>query len=179
MRRSIVSARYAKRLGFSLVEVVIALGVIAVAVVAILTLFPAALQTGHSAQDETRAAHIAQTIFPSLAGQALSQFNNVQLLLSDNNNTARSTPPIDLTLSSGAAPALKLYAQNDGKLTQDQTTAVYAIYVYTNNAVPGFTDPASANEVTVRVLWPFVPNQGPTPAPNQSHRDYVRIISKY
>jgi uncharacterized protein (TIGR02598 family) len=172
MKCSIASARYAKRPGFSLAEVVIALGVIAIAAVAILALFPAALQTGHSAQDETRAAHIAQTIFPSLAGQALSQFNSVQFLLSD--NATRSTPPVDLTLSSGANPALTLYAQNDGKLTQDQTTAVYAIYVYTNNAVPGFTDPASANLVTLRVAWP-----ANAPAANQTYRDYARIISKY
>src|SRR6188472_2155273 len=106
MKCFILSTRYAKRPGFSLVEVVIALGVIAVAVLAILAVFPAALQTGHSAQDETRAAQIAQTIFPSLAGQALSQFNNVRFLLSD--NTTRSTPPVDLTTSSGAAPALTL-----------------------------------------------------------------------
>lgn len=167
-----MSGQCAKRLGFSLVEVVIALGVIAIAVVTILALFPAALQTGHSAQDETRAAHIAQTIFPSLAAQALSQFNNVQLLLSD--NTTRSTPPVDLTLSSGANPAVTLYAENAGELTQDATKAVYAIYVYTNNAVPGFTDPASANLVTLRVAWP-----ANAPAANQTYRDYVRIISKY
>jgi type II secretory pathway pseudopilin PulG len=172
MKCSIVSARYAKRPGFSLAEVVIALGVIAIAVVAILALFPAALQTGHSAQDETRAAHIAQTIFPRLIGQAVSQFNNVQLLLSD--NTTRSTPPIDLTTSSGATPALTLYAENDGELTQDATKAVYAIFVYTNNSVAGFTDLASANLVTLRVAWP-----ANAPAANQTYRDYVRIISKY
>ena len=172
MKCSIPSTRCAKRLGFSLAEVVIALGVIAIAVVAILALFPAALQTGHSAQDETRAAQIAQTIFPSLAGQAVSQFNNLQFLLSD--NTTRSTPPIDLTLSSGATPAVTLYAENDGKLTQDQAKAVYKIYVYTNNSVPGFTDLANANLVTLRVAWP-----ANAPAANQTYRDYVRIISKY
>ncbi len=148
MKCSILSARCAKRLGFSLVEVVIALGVIAVAVLAILAVFPAALQTGHSAQDETRAAQIAQTIFPSLAGQAVSQFNNVQFLLSD--NSTRSTPPVDLTLSSGATPAVTLYAENDGKLTQNATKAV------------------------LRVAWP-----ANAPAANQTYRDYVRIISKY
>jgi uncharacterized protein (TIGR02598 family) len=172
MKCSILSKRHAKRLGFSLAEVVIALGVIAIAVVAILALFPAALQTGHSSQDETRAAQIAQTIFPSLAGQAVSQFNNVQLLLSD--NTTRSTPPVDLTTSSGATPALTLYAENAGELTQDATKAVYAIFVYTNNSVPGFTDLASANLVTLRVAWP-----ANAPAANQTYRDYVRIISKY
>jgi type II secretory pathway pseudopilin PulG len=167
-----LSARCAKRLGFTLAEVVIALGVIAVAVLAILAVFPAALQTGHSAQDETRAAQIAQTIFPSLAGQAVSQFNNLQLLLSD--NTTRSTPPIDLTTSSGATPALTLYAENAGELTQDPTKAAYKISFYTNNSVPGFTDLASANLVTLRVAWP-----ANAPAANQTYRDYVRIISKY
>ena len=172
MKCLIKSVRSAKRLGFSLAEVVIALGVIAIAVVTILALFPAALQTGHSAQDETRAAHIAQTIFPSLEGQALSQFNNVQFLLSD--NSTRSTPPVDLRTSSGATPAVTLYAGNDGELTQDATKAVYAILIYTNNAVPGFTDSASANLVTLRVAWP-----ANAPAANQTYRDYVRIISKY
>lgn len=162
----------AKRLGFSLAEVVIALGVIAIAVIAILALFPAALQTGHSAQDETRAAHIAQTIFPSLAAQAVSQFNNVRFLLSD--NATRSTPPLDLTTSSGAFPALTLYARNDGGLTQDPTTAAYALLIYTNNAVAGFTDPGTANLVTLRVAWP-----ANAPAANQTYRDYLRIISKY
>jgi hypothetical protein len=38
----------------------------------------------------------------------------------------------------------------------------------------GFTDPASANQVTVRVAWP-----ANAPAANQTYRDYVRIISKY
>jgi Tfp pilus assembly protein PilV len=172
MKCSMLSARCAKRLGFTLAEVVIALGVIAVAVLAILAVFPAALQTGHSAQDETRAAQIAQTIFPSLAGQAVSQFNNLQLLLSD--NTTRSTPPIDLTTSSGATPALTLYAENAGELTQDPTKAAYKISFYTNNSVPGFTDLASANLVTLRVAWP-----ANALAANQTYRDYVRIISKY
>src|SRR5438046_7110646 len=99
MKCSIPSTRCAKRLGFSLAEVVIALGVIAIAVVAILALFPAALQTGHSAQDETRAAQIAQTIFPRLAGQAVSQFTTVQSLLSD--NTTRPAPPLHLALPPG------------------------------------------------------------------------------
>jgi uncharacterized protein (TIGR02598 family) len=172
MKCSIVSARRAKWLGFSLAEVVIALGVIAVGILGILAVFPTALQTGHSAQDETRAAQIAQTIFGSLVGQALSQFNNVQFLLSD--NTTRSQPPIDLTTSSGTTAALTLYAENDGELTQDATKAVYAIFIYTNNSVPGFTDPASANLVTLRVAWPAI-----APAANQTYRDYVRIISKY
>jgi type II secretory pathway pseudopilin PulG len=183
MKCSILSARCAKRLGFSLAEVVIALGVIAVAVVAILALFPAALQTGHSAQDETRAAHIAQSVFGSLVAQAPSQFNGVQLPLyiaPCPNPTA--TPSINLALSTSSpspspAPAptpYALYANNDGQLSNCPGAAAYAITIYTNNSVAGFTDPTSANLVTLRVAWP-----ANAPAANQTFRDYVRIISKY
>jgi hypothetical protein len=147
-----------------LLEVVIALGVIAVGIVGVLAVFPTALQTGHSAQDETRAAHIAQSVFGSLVADATSQFNAVPL---------PPTPSIDLTASSSPTSPT-LYADNDGNLIPNSTNSAYAIFIYTNNAVPGFTDPASANLVTVRVAWP-----ANAPAANQTFRDYVRIISKY
>jgi hypothetical protein len=147
-----------------LLEVVIALGVIAVGIVGVLAVFPTALQTGHSAQDETRAAHIAQSVFGSLVAGATSQFNAVPL---------PPTPSIDLTASSSPTSPT-LYADNDGNLIPNSTNSAYAIFIYTNNAVPGFTDPASANLVTVRVAWP-----ANAPAANQTFRDYVRIISKY
>jgi hypothetical protein len=67
-----------------------------------------------------------------------------------------------------------LYADNAGQLINSATNASYLITIYTNNSVPGFTDPASANAVTVRVAWP-----ANAPAANQTYRDYVRIISKY
>ena len=167
MKRATASRRRARTSSFSLLEVVIALGVIAVGIVGVLAVFPTALQTGHSAQDETRAAHIAQSVFGSLVAGATStsQFNAVPLP-----STALS---IDLTApSSPTSPTL--YADNDGNLIPNSTNSAYAIFIYTNNAVPGFTDPASANLVTVRVAWP-----ANAPAANQTFRDYVRIISKY
>jgi type II secretory pathway pseudopilin PulG len=166
-----------RQLAFSLVEVVLALGVIAVGVIAILGVFPTALQTGHSAQDETRAPEIAQTIFGSLIAQASSQFNGVQVPVSGG-----VSPSINLTLSTSSpspSPApnptpYALFANNDGQLANSSTNSTYAITIYTNNSVPGFTDPSSANAVTVRVAWP-----ANAPAANQTYRDYVRIISKY
>jgi Tfp pilus assembly protein PilV len=150
-----------------LLEVVIAMGVITVGVVGVLAVFPTALQTGHSAQNETRAAHIAQSVLGSLVSQAPSQFSNVRILLSDG---VTLSPPINLTTSS----SYTLYAGNDGQLINSTTSATYTITIYTNNSVPGFTDPSSANEVTVRVAWP-----ASAPVANQTFRDYVRIISKY
>jgi type II secretory pathway pseudopilin PulG len=166
-----------RKAAFSLLEVVIALGVITVGIVGVLAVFPTALQTGHSAQNETRAAHIAQSVFGSLVAQAPSQFSNIQIPLSGG---ARLTPGIDLTAPPTPTPVPPapttptLYADNDGQLTNSATNASYVITIYTNNAVPGFTDPASANAVTVRVAWP-----ANAPAANQTFRDYVRIVSKY
>jgi Tfp pilus assembly protein PilV len=151
---------------FSLLEVVIALGVITVGIVGVLAVFPTALQTGHSAQDETRAAHIAQSVFGSLVASAPLQFSAVPL--------PPTTVSVDLTASHPSPTPPALYADNYGTLTSSATNAAYAIFIYTNNSVPGFTDPGTANLVTVRVAWP-----ANAPAANQTFRDYVRIISKY
>jgi Tfp pilus assembly protein PilV len=153
-----------------LIEVVIALGVITVGIVGVLAVFPTALQTGHSAQDETRAAHIAQSVFGSLVAQAPSQFSNIQIPLAGG---ATLAPGIDLTASSSPTTPT-LYADNDGTLIPTAATAAYAIFIYTNNSVPGFTDLNTANQVTVRVAWPSNAS-----AANQTFRDYVRIVSKY
>jgi type II secretory pathway pseudopilin PulG len=166
--------RKPRRCGFSLAEVVLALGVITVGIVAVLGVFPTALQSNHSAQDETRAAHIAQSIFGSIVASAPSHFANAQLPLYPSSSPAPTPLSLNLTSNSGTTPALTLYADNDGNLFGNLTNAVYAIFIYTNNAVPGFTDPASANAVTVRVAWP-----ANAPAANQTYRDYVRIVSKY
>jgi uncharacterized protein (TIGR02598 family) len=152
--------------GFSLVEVVLALGVVSFAIVAMLGVISTGLQTSHLAQDETRAAQIAQSIFASLASQAQTQFNNAQLQLSDN-----STMSFDL--SSSAAAAKTLYADNGGTLVPNASGAVYAITVRTNGSSTGF-DATYANQVTLSVAWP-----ASAAAANQTKRDFVRIISKY
>jgi uncharacterized protein (TIGR02598 family) len=173
MKHPIALGQQGGRRGFSLAEVVIALGVITVGIVAVLGIFPTALQTGHSAQDETRAAHIAQSIFGSLVAQAPSQFNSVQLPLSN------GVTQIDLRTT--LSPAVTIYADNDGKMTNSATNATYAVPIFTNTSVAGFNDPncavlgtCSANQVTVRVAWPANAS-----AANQTFRDYVRIVSKY
>lgn len=52
--------------GFSLVEVVLALGVIAFAIVGIMGLLPVAMRAGQESQRETRAALIARSIYADL-----------------------------------------------------------------------------------------------------------------
>ena len=52
--------------GFSLIEIVLALGVIAFALVGIMGLFPVAMKSAEESQRETRATLIAQRIFSDL-----------------------------------------------------------------------------------------------------------------
>ena len=172
MKRAIVYGRRTRTRSFSLAEVVIALGVVTVGIVAVLGVFPIALQTGHLAQDETRAAHIAQSVIGSLAASASTHFSNAQLPLYP--SPSPGPTPLSINLTTTLSPAVTLYADNNGNLFPNSTNTAYAIFIYTNNSVPGFTDPASANEVTVRLAWP-----ANAPAANQTFRDYVRIVSKY
>jgi len=53
--------------GFSLVEVTLALGVMAFALVGIMAMFPMAMQAARESQQETRATFIAQAIFSDLS----------------------------------------------------------------------------------------------------------------
>src|SRR5437588_2740362 len=156
---------------FSLVEVVIALGVVSFAIVAILGLIPTGLQTSHSSQDETRAAQMAQGILAGMASQAQMSLTAVKLPVSSG-----SGPSVDLTNSS----TTQLYANNDGQVSQVATGATYNVAVITDsNVSPDGFDPTFANKVTVQVRWPADPNPGATPSANQTYRDFVRFISKY
>lgn len=60
------AVRGARSSGFSLIEVVLALGVIAFALVGIMGLFPVAMKSAQESQRETRAAQIARQIFDDL-----------------------------------------------------------------------------------------------------------------
>jgi hypothetical protein len=167
--------------GFSIIEVVLALGVIAIGVVAVLGVFPVALSTGRSAQDATRAPHIAQAIITAIASQAQSSLGApapIPAIISQPSPSPGFSYSVDLTTTSTPSPAAtpNFYADNDGNLTQSAATAAYAIYIFTNNSPPGFPTPLPvwANQVTVRVATP-----ANAPAANQTSRDYVRIISKY
>ena len=175
------------RYAFSLVEVVLALGVISFAIVAILGVFPLGLSTSRSAQDETRAPQIAQTILASLASQT---FDAVSLKLYDADGIQNGSVDMDLGAQTGINPSLNgLSANNNGEIfliTPDDppkflspypppldTAAIYAITLLFNNAPTGF-DAGFANQATLTVAWPAT-----APAANQTKRNYTRILSKY
>lgn len=147
---------------FSLVEVVLALGVVSFAIVAILGILPVGLSTGHSAQDETRAAQIAEDILASLAGQAPTNYDNASIQQPSGFQFA-----VPLNQDKDYPP---LGASNDGTLNAAYAPGMpYQITLSTKTSVAGF-DAGYACQVSVRVAWqPF----------SQNYRDYIRIISKY
>ncbi len=152
--------------GFSLVEVVLALGVIAFAIVAILGIVPIGLRTSHDAQDDTRAAQIAQAVIATIASQAKSQFTNVRLTLNDQGPTAIS---IDLTTNR----TVSLDADKDGKLIPSGPNGAYKVTIEIADPPANF-DSVSAKQIGVIVSWPVAA------APiNQSKRSFIRIVSKY
>ncbi len=156
---------------FSLVEVVLALGVVSFAIVAILGVIPVGLNSGRSSQSETRAAQIAQDILSSLASQSQANFTNC--VIKQPATTTALDFSYNITLD-GSTPTYVFAADNDGHLAvpvPPQTAAnfPYQVTVFVAKDPAGF-DTGYAALVTVRVAWqPFTENT----------RDFVRILTKY
>lgn len=168
--------------GFSLTEVVLALGVVGFAIVAILGVIPLGLQTSRGAQDETRAAQIAQSIFGSLTTQNLKRDSTGQPQLDANShlqiNDAAKIPGVAGSINLATSTTTQAYATNDGKITDAIANATYSINIGLNTSPAGFDPPAGTevfvNQVTLTVGWP-----ANAPAANQTKRSFIRIISKY
>jgi type II secretory pathway pseudopilin PulG len=164
---------------FSLVEVVLAIGVISFAIVAILGMFPVSSQTSHISQGETRATHIAEDVFAAISTQArtaaspasLNSAAAVKQASTSAIPTASATPTvlsqnIDLT----ASHTYSLAADNDGNLTASYTAGLPYKVTVTTTPNPTPFNSNYACQVTVRIAWePF----------SQNYRDFVRVVSKY
>ncbi len=153
--------------GFSLVEVVLALGVIGFAIIAMLGVMPVALNSGRDSQSETRAAQIAQDIITSVTSQAQARFPNATI------SQPSSQFSYDVDLSAARAYDT-LAADNNGNLVALPNAGDASKYPFQVNVriVPDPTgfDPGYASTVAVRVAWqPFAEN----------YRDFVRIVTKY
>jgi uncharacterized protein (TIGR02598 family) len=80
--------------GFSLVEVVLALGVVAISLVAILGVFPVGLSSNRTSVSDTRAAELANAIFATIDAQS-STFSSVQCYGATLDLTTLSTAAAD------------------------------------------------------------------------------------
>lgn len=98
--------------GFSLTEVVIALGIFAVSMVGILALFPVASSAGRESSEETQAAIIAQTVLGDLRASAgaLGQTNGWMVV--GPNTFGQLTNGINLNQASDIAIAYDITLRN-------------------------------------------------------------------
>lgn len=141
---------------FSLVEVVLALGIVAIGLVSILGLFPTGLNASRDSANETRASEMSQGIFATLRGQ---DFTNAWLY------------GTILDMSSSNQPPAILYADAEG---QNITNAAFPNWAFQltlsfSNSVPGLAG-GGANQVTAIVSWL------PT---NNNRSAYIGIIANH
>ena len=167
--------------GFSLVEVVLAIGVIAFAIVAILGVLPIGLSANHSSQGETRATQIAQDIFAALENQARPLASPASALNPGAYINQQATVP-EPTASPGVfnqpvnltGGTYNWGADSDGNLAQSYTASLAYKVTVTIAANPATSptpfDSTYSALVTVRVAWQPV---------NQNYRDFTRVITRY
>ena len=126
---------------FSLAEVVLALGVIGFALLAIIGLLPIGLQSGRASIQETRANHLAAQIFNTLRSQPFTAAD-LSLL------SGTSTINLSTENTAGGTPGPLLHATYDGNFVA--TSDYFTIEVRFFNAPAGLV-PTTANEVHLRI----------------------------
>jgi uncharacterized protein (TIGR02598 family) len=94
---------YNGKSGFSLIEIVLAIGIISFALVGILGLFPVAVNAAANSQNETQAALIARSIFDQLGDQPESNARSVNLAETFDSQTP-SPIKVDLLNGTTAGP---------------------------------------------------------------------------
>ena len=170
-------ARKLSHSGFSLVEVVLALGVVAFGLVAIIGVLPGGLTASHSSQGETRATQIARDIFAELEIQArqnpTSTTMNPAAYVDQQATFPEATPnppvfitPIDLTKSNVQTWG----ADSDGNLQASYSPNLPYQVTITVSPNPAAFNTTYASTVTIRVAWQPIA---------QNYRDFTRIISRY
>ncbi len=145
---------------FSLIEIVLAIGIISFALVGIIGLFPVALNTANASQQETHAALIARTIFNDLSSRP---GDRTVLLQQPSLEDAPST--IDVDLATEAEYFLAF--DRDGRALPDKITA--AIFESGTSGTANFL-------VKVAVTLPEPTATGPPPVEGVSRVD-VTITS--
>jgi uncharacterized protein (TIGR02598 family) len=157
---------------FSLVEVTLALGVIAFALVGILALVPVAQNAGRDAADDTRIAMIEQDVFARVRANI-------------NTNAKFSTPPVPLSYyytnegiffcdNANLASALANAVSSNAPLPNYAVNVVFGNNFAT--ALPN-VDNNYLKPVTASIGWPL-DSSGNVVGANSARKSYVFYIRK-
>ena len=137
---------FKKQYGFSLVEVVLALGVIAFAIVGIIGLLPVAMQAALEAQRETRATFIAQKIFSDL--DQLKADAGFLVTTSESKDATNGQNQITILIEKYSP--LSVFYDDEGMAVADDGGAVFEAQLVLRD-VP---DNAALVQVDVRISTP-------------------------
>lgn len=143
---------------FTLIEVVLAIGIVAFALFAIIGLIPLGLQVGRSSVEDTRANQVAEQVFTTLRKQ---NFENVDFY-------GQTLNLAELNTGDWSVPTVRVSADNDGNVTALASEHPYSVELRFLSTPAGLP-PGWASEVhvTVRTL------AGPT------HRSqYVSVVGR-
>jgi uncharacterized protein (TIGR02598 family) len=116
----------ARRRGFSLIEIVLALGIISFALVGILGLFPVAVNAAADSQHETQAALIARSIFDQI--EATPNTPKRSIKPSEKYNDGVSSIVIDLS-TDNSVPAMGFDAEGTPLPKADDPKTVYKVEI--------------------------------------------------
>lgn len=150
------------RKAFSLVEIVLALGIISFALVGIMGLFPVAMKSAQESQRETRAAQIAQQVFNDLRGTPATN----ALLAMDTDLTAAQ-----LRLNFSNSSSNVIFYSQEGRVLGTNATgdAIYRVEV-----VVAPNDPMNGlSRVQTRLSIP-----ANAPSASQSHYSFVTLMNQ-
>lgn len=136
------------RAAFSLVEVCLAVAVVAIGLLAVIGLFPQGLQSARDAADNTMSATIVQDLLSQLRG---GTFNNVVI------SVPAATPSnvvIDLTSSFILRNTFDF--DQDGAITSDPAASYYRVNLTTAPVLglPGVSLPG-VSFVQASIAWPY------------------------
>lgn len=139
---------------FSLVEIILALGVISFAIVAILGMFPVAVRAAADSQQETQAALIARSIFQQLQ----TQTGSTRFFTTGDLSDSSSQTQINLG-SAGTKTAIARYDADGGPLADAGGTsgASYTVdaVIAPVAATPGLTQVTLTVKTVNRTEYPF------------------------
>jgi prepilin-type N-terminal cleavage/methylation domain-containing protein len=132
-----------KHSGFSLVEILIALGLFAVAVVGLLTLFPVALRSEKESGQETQAILIASGIMESLS--AKGNYASLRIAIGMNNGLplweiiqASKTTNLIIAYDASCQPMHKIPIEEAAlPLTDPQVSSIVSMSLAAKSSLPG------------------------------------------
>ncbi len=127
--------------GFSLIEVALAIGLVAFALVALLSLIPTGLSTSRQSIAETRASELAEQMFATLRRQP---FERIECF----GQTIDARP---VTREESTPASFRFFADENGDITPGKEDSGYEIRV-TLSSSTAFPSPDSLAEARVHVV---------------------------